>query len=65
MEIAISTVNQFTNAIRDEYGCELKADEANDALEWLSKFFDLLDQFDREDRQNAIQMKRTPYATRI
>jgi len=51
MEIAISTINQFTNAFKEDFGVELNVDEAKDALGRLSKFFDLLDQFDREDRQ--------------
>ncbi|MCX5638830.1 MAG: hypothetical protein NTX52_14225 [Planctomycetota bacterium] len=55
MEIAISTVNRFRNAFKEDFGVELNGDEASDAFERLSKFFDLLDQFDREDQSLLIK----------
>jgi len=51
MKTKTDNVTQFTYAFRDDFGIELQADEASDAFARLSKFFDLLDQWSREDRQ--------------
>ena len=57
MKINEDTISKFKRAISNDTGVKFDDKKAKIGLENLVNFFDLLWQFDQEDKQKIIEMK--------
>lgn len=55
----------FKKAFKKDHGIDLPANEAREALENLTRFFNLTWQFDQKDKQKEMKMGAKPDGKQI
>lgn len=65
MKIKIQELQDFRQVFEDDHKVTLSTEEAKDAIENLTNFFDLLSEFDQEDKRKIIKREENSYAAYI
>lgn len=65
MKIQTRDLQEFQQAFKEDHKITLSAKEAKDAIENLTNFFNLLSDFDQEDKQKIKNRKEITYASHL